>query len=50
MKSRMEILTEALLSFSLLGLSSCNRPIEIGFSHEIVLLSIMVAARISDKV
>ena len=50
MKSRMKILTEALLSFSLLGLSSCNRPIEIGFSHEIVLLSIMVAARISDKV
>ena len=50
MKSRTKILTEALLSFSLLGLSSCNRPIEIGFSHEIVLLSIMVAARISDKV
>ena len=50
MKPRTKILTEALLSFSLLELSSCNRPIEIGFSHEIVLLSIMVAARISDKV
>lgn len=50
MKSRTKILTEVLLSFSLLGLSSCNRPIEIGFSHDFALMSIMVAARISDKV
>ena len=50
MKSRTKILTEALLSFSLLGLSSCNRPIEIGFAHDFALMSIMVAARISDKV